>query len=491
MNRESLNQQYVEDLKKIAKDLKIKITGLKKKDLIDKILEGPKHEEGSKHEEDIEGSKHDYKEKEKLKSLGIGKLKDKAKDLGIVGISKYTSGNKDELVKKILKAMPSSIKPPTPEKIKPPTPEKIKSPKKDKNKSVLYTLGIGKLKEKARELGIVGFSKFNSGDKDELIKKILVMEAKSKQVIEEKEVIEEEEEVIEEEPKKSSSILDRDVLKKHTVAELKKMLVKKHITEDIPKLKNDIVEMLMAEHCDPESEEYCQSDDDVCDMRNKICVKKSNVKPKLAKLVLKNGKTVVGSKEEIDTLNKRLDTVKVPKMQTPVKVPTPVKMQTPVKVPTPVKMQTPESEGCDPEDGLYCSDSDDVCDYDIKKCVKSDKNIKVGQIKIDGRTIVGDQQTLNDLKKRMGLLMDDESVNEEPVIGDEEPMVGDEESIAGDEESIAGDEESIAGDEEEKEEVSAEAILDELNEDDGDFENLTKLQEKLIECLFPSIKKTK
>jgi hypothetical protein len=273
------------------------------------------------------------------------------------------------------------------------------------------------------------------------------------------------------------------------------MLEKKHITSDIPRLKEDIIALLMAEQCDPESDQYCSSSDESCDIRNKICMKKDKFKKKVGHGEI-NGKSISGSKDDIDRLKKKLS-----------------------------------KESCDPKKGKYCSSDDDVCDYDEKVCVRKDKTSKIGKIVINGKIIVGDQAALDGLKESMGLKtpprrspsppppprrspspppMHYEEILEEKKYDDsdeendriileetelEEQNESDEESIAGDHVDHKVEEETFDHEEENDEEIDEDDLegIMEIEEDDveREHEKLDKLQKRLVACLFPSIKGSK
>ena len=142
-------------------------------------------------------------DEKQIRSLGITKLKEKAKQLGISGYSTFKSDNKEDLANKIVKRLKeqeekSKEKSPIIEqaKVKSPEKAKVKSPKKAKVKSpekakVKYTneelnkLTVVKLKELASELKVYVRSRDKKADIIDMIlaskpketEKIIVKEA--------------------------------------------------------------------------------------------------------------------------------------------------------------------------------------------------------------------------------------------------------------------------------------------------------------------------
>jgi hypothetical protein len=140
-------------------------------------------------------------DEKQIRSLGITKLKEKAKQLGISGYSTYKSDNKEDLANKIVKRLkeqeekaneksPEKVKPKSPEKVKPKSPEKVKpkSPEKTKpkySKEELNKLTVVKLKELASELKVYVRSRDKKADIIDMIlaskpketEKIIVKEA--------------------------------------------------------------------------------------------------------------------------------------------------------------------------------------------------------------------------------------------------------------------------------------------------------------------------
>ena len=113
-------------------------------------------------------------------------------------------------------------------------------------------------------------------------------------------------------PKKDNNIFpDEDIYANKDRAELLNLLKDFGVTKGIENLKkNELVEYLKSERCDPLDEKYC-SDDNVCDIRNNICLPPNLVKNNLSKLILENGNEIVGSKEDIEKLKQELGIKKV------------------------------------------------------------------------------------------------------------------------------------------------------------------------------------
>ena len=95
-----------------------------------------------------------------LKYLGVKRLKTIAKDLGITGLTTYNNRNRNALINRIQEEQQTEQKAYSP-------PRQQQSPRQQTVN--LDIEGITKLKAIARALGIKGFSKFKTSNKDQLI----------------------------------------------------------------------------------------------------------------------------------------------------------------------------------------------------------------------------------------------------------------------------------------------------------------------------------
>ena len=99
--------------------------------------------------------------------------------------------------------------------------------------------------------------------------------------------------------------LEEDLSKK-TVKQLRELLAQKGIKSGTSgKKKADLIEMLNCKQCDPVKEIHCE-DDEVCDIRNKICVPKAEADKRGIKSMTYKGQTIIGSQKSIDALKLKL-----------------------------------------------------------------------------------------------------------------------------------------------------------------------------------------
>jgi hypothetical protein len=193
-------------------------------------------------------------DEKQIRSLGITKLKEKAKQLGISGYSTFKSDNKEDLANKIVKRLKeqeekSKEKSPIIEqaKVKSPEKAKVKSPKKAKVKSpekakVKYTneelnkLTVVKLKELASELKVYVRSRDKKAD-------IIDMILESKQKETEKIIVKEA--VIELPAEKAAiQIILYDDLMAMKTAQLKDLVKERKLKLKDSMTKQDIVDLI-------------------------------------------------------------------------------------------------------------------------------------------------------------------------------------------------------------------------------------------------------
>ena len=220
---------------------------------------------------------------EEIRSTGITNLKKMAKDLGISGYSKFSSGNKKQLENIIIKYLKGGEAVDESQKIV----SKSKKPVVSQTTKVKYTPDflqkktVVDLKLMAKSIGLVGFSKLK---KDELIKAILDVKSSKKQEKEEKEEV-------------KSGQLD---LYSMTVKDLQDLLKSKGITVGLTtKSKEQLIELINAPTCNPVENKYCE-DGQICDIRNNVCVK-SKIN-NLFEMTI-NNKKVLGTKKGLEELS--------------------------------------------------------------------------------------------------------------------------------------------------------------------------------------------
>lgn len=96
-------------------------------------------------------------------------------------------------------------------------------------------------------------------------------------------------------------VVDEKPLERKTLKELRQLLIERGITENLPKTKKDMIQLLQLQRCDPEQNILC--DDGFCEVPNKICVDK--IKKGYEEIQI-DGKRVVGNPETIQKLKDQL-----------------------------------------------------------------------------------------------------------------------------------------------------------------------------------------
>ena len=82
-----------------------------------------------------------------------------------------------------------------------------------------------------------------------------------------------------ESPKKTNDVDEpMKPLEKMTLQEIQTELQKKNITKYLPRTKTELIKLYNADRCDPLNDTWC-SDDKICDLRNNVCMDKSDIKP--------------------------------------------------------------------------------------------------------------------------------------------------------------------------------------------------------------------
>jgi len=242
-----------------------------------------------------------------MKDMRIGHLKDAAEQLGITGLSKFSSKNKEELLHLILakdafrKRYPNL---PRPRKSSPQTspknaspkrkaspkrspknasPKRKASPKRSPKKaspkksmsspSALRKLGITKLKAIAKDLGISGLSKFKSADVDKVVSLIMKAQggkqlpAKEKKVIKAKKAVIEFIDLVDDIPPKLVSSANRfidnvtDILEKKEKNVITKNVAKQQLQKSLTILRQGSSKRVVVE-----AEKVVNSISDVLDV---------------------------------------------------------------------------------------------------------------------------------------------------------------------------------------------------------------------------------
>ena len=119
--------------------------------------------------------------------------------------------------------------------------------------------------------------------------------------------------------------------------EILEKLKEEGILDDLPSLKKDRIQMLKADRCDPENEDYCEGDEE-CQIPNGVCMP-SDKRTKGWDEMEVNGKKIVGSKESIASLRSKLSMPERPKSSSRdrPRSPSPVRPRSP----SPVRPKTP------------------------------------------------------------------------------------------------------------------------------------------------------
>ena len=72
----------------------------------------------------------------------------------------------------------------------------------------------------------------------------------------------------------------------------------------LPNKKSELIKLLQQNKCSPIDNKYC-ANDDICDIRNNICMSPNFKKRGLVKITM-NGKEIIGTKKAIDHLSKQI-----------------------------------------------------------------------------------------------------------------------------------------------------------------------------------------
>jgi len=225
----------------------------------------------------------------------LGELKKIAKKEGVKGYSKYRKSDIPELVDLILKNNKQQKKKSSKKK----SPKK-KSLKKKSSKKVQYSnvilpgytktlseMKVPELKSYAKQEGI----KLSSKDtKNVIIKKIGKNIGKVENI-----------------KKKSVDLklpLTKEQVKGMTKIQMIQILKNNGVEKGLPSKKTELASLLQKNKCSPIKKEFCD-DNDVCDIRNNICMSPSFQKRGLIKIKI-DGKEIIGTKKAIENLKKQM-----------------------------------------------------------------------------------------------------------------------------------------------------------------------------------------
>ena len=239
-------------------------------------------------------------EKNNLKKLGIGKLKEIGKKLKIKNLSKMRLSDKNKLINQILNTQESK-------KVSKSPKQKARSRKKSISIKDIEINGKNIKNNTVKELKSYIKSnrwKGSSGlKKDDLIKfiktKINKLSNKSPSPKRSKS------------PKKFSkspkqNFPDETVWGKMKKSELSDLLQKYGVEEGLSGMKKkELKKLLTYKRCFPEKGEYCE-DGNTCDVRNNVCMPPEFDKKNLVKISIGN-KQIIGKKDEIERLKNILD----------------------------------------------------------------------------------------------------------------------------------------------------------------------------------------
>jgi hypothetical protein len=236
-------------------------------------------------------SKNRKQKKEELKALtSLAALKAEAKKAGVTGLSTFKSGDKSDLIKKILKALGLGK-------------EKKAEKKEDDDEEDEEEKPCPK--ENQERAGKDGrcVNKCKPGEKRDTDRKCKKTGKKS---VSPPRSPPKEDQKKTSRKNKHAGESDSFFNKKKT-AEIEEMLKKEGIYEDIPSLKKDRVSLYKADRCDPDNEQYC-SDDEECQVPNRVCMpynKAAHSKKGFEEFQIGNHK-IVGKKATIDSLKAKM-----------------------------------------------------------------------------------------------------------------------------------------------------------------------------------------
>ena len=241
-------------------------------------------------------------EKNNLKKLGIGKLKEIGKKLKIKNLSKMRLSDKNKLIKQILNIQESKKGSKSPK-------QKARSRKKsisikdiEINGKNIKNNTVKELKYYIKSNGWKGSSGLKKDDLIKFIKtKINKLSNNSPSPKRGKSPS----------PKRGKSpskkdFPDQDVWGKMKKSELSDLLQKYGVEKGLSGMKKkELKQLLTYKRCFPENGEYCDNDN-TCDIRNNICMPPEFDKKNLVKISIGN-KQIIGKKDEIERLKKILD----------------------------------------------------------------------------------------------------------------------------------------------------------------------------------------
>ena len=151
----------------------------------------------------------------------------------------------------------------------------------------ISNMKIKELKDFARSKNLKGYSKFK---KAELI--VFISENLNQPVQKDKT------------PKKYELPLSKDDVKSLKKSEMIAILKDNGITIGLPQKKSELMLLLQRNKCSPIDKKYCDNDE-VCDIRNNVCMSPNFSKRGLVKIKL-DGKEIIGTKQAIDKIKEQM-----------------------------------------------------------------------------------------------------------------------------------------------------------------------------------------
>ena len=213
-----------------------------------------------------------------LEDKNLSELKKIAKSSKLKGYSKFRKSDIPELIDLILNLKVS------------------KKPKRSVSNIVLpgYTkkisnMKIKELREYASRINLKGYSKLNKVD---LIVFITGNKQGDKQGDKQKT------------PEKYKLPLSKEDVKSLKKKEMIQILKDNGITIGLPQKRSELMLLLQQNKCSPIDKKYCDNDE-VCDIRNNVCMSPEFSKRGLIKIKL-DGKEIIGTKQAIDKIKEQI-----------------------------------------------------------------------------------------------------------------------------------------------------------------------------------------
>ena len=233
-----------------------------------------------------------------LEDKNLSELKKIAKSSKLKGYSKFRKSDIPELIDLILNLKVS--KKPKRSVSKKPKRSVSKKPKRSISKKLkrsvsnivlpgytkkISNMKIKELREYASGINLKGYSKLNKVD-------LIVFITGNKQGDKQKT------------PEKYKLPLSKEDVKSLKKKEMIQILKDNGITIGLPQKRSELMLLLQQNKCSPIDKKYCDNDE-VCDIRNNICMSPEFSKRGLIKIKL-DGKEIIGTKQAIDKIKEQI-----------------------------------------------------------------------------------------------------------------------------------------------------------------------------------------